>query len=81
MTGTGGHGGDGVSGAGAAAEGRLVAGDAPATELASEEAVGRCVEDLEKILTAAPPPGALLRLLSDIGVTVPLFRLYCFSKR
>ncbi|CAM9122010.1 unnamed protein product [Laminaria digitata] len=47
---------------------------------ASEEALGRCLEDLEKLLTAAPAPPALLRLLSGMGVTVPLFRLHCFCK-
>lgn len=47
----------------------------------SEEALGRCLEDLEKILTAALAPPTLLRLLSDMGVTVPLFRMHCFCKR
>lgn len=51
-----------------------------ATEIASEEAVGRCVEDVEKLLFAAPAPPALMRLLSDMGVAVPLFRLHCFCK-
>lgn len=50
-------------------------------ELASEEAVGRCVEDLEKLLTAAPAPPALMGLLSDVRIAVPLFRLHCFCKK
>lgn len=48
--------------------------------LSEEEALGRCLEDLEKLLTAAPAPSALLGLLSSMGVAVPLFRLHCFCK-
>lgn len=46
-------------------------------EIASEEQIGRCLEDLEKLLTAAPPPPALLQSLSAMGLTVALFRLHC----
>lgn len=46
--------------------------------VSSEEMLGRCLEDLEKLLTAAPAPPALLSLLSEMGVSVPLFRLHCF---
>ncbi|CAM9440147.1 unnamed protein product [Ectocarpus sp. 12 AP-2014] len=46
--------------------------------VSSEEVLERCLEDLEKLLTAAPAPAALLDLLSGMGVTVPLFRLHCF---
>ncbi|CAN0475245.1 unnamed protein product, partial [Ectocarpus sp. 8 AP-2014] len=46
--------------------------------VSSEEALERCLEDLEKLLTAAPAPASLLGLLSGMGVTVPLFRLHCF---
>ncbi|CAM9321573.1 unnamed protein product [Ectocarpus fasciculatus] len=46
--------------------------------VSSEESLERCLEDLEKLLTAAPAPAALLGLLSGMGVTVPLFRLHCF---
>ncbi|CAM9294735.1 unnamed protein product [Scytosiphon promiscuus] len=46
--------------------------------VSSEEMLGRCLEDLEKLLTAAPAPPALLRELSAMGVPVPLFRLHCF---
>lgn len=49
-------------------------------EIASEEALGRCVEDLEKLLTAAPARPALLGLLSEMRILVPVFRLYCFCK-
>ncbi|CAM9364720.1 unnamed protein product [Ectocarpus sp. 4 AP-2014] len=45
--------------------------------VSSEEALERCLEDLEKLLTAALAPAALLGLLSGMGVTVPLFRLHC----
>lgn len=50
-------------------------------DLASEEDIGRCVEDLEKLLTAAPAPPALMGLLSEVDVAVPLFRLHCFCKK
>lgn len=46
--------------------------------VSSEERLDRCLEDLEKLLTAAPAPAALLGLLSQMGVAVPLFRLHCF---
>lgn len=46
--------------------------------VSSEERLDRCLEDLEKLLTAAPAPAALLGLLSRMGVAVPLFRLHCF---
>eukprot|EP00752_Nemacystus_decipiens_P002917 g2714.t1 len=46
--------------------------------VSSEEALERCLEDLEKLLTAAPPPATLLGLLSGMGVAVPLYRLHCF---
>ena len=46
--------------------------------VSSEEALERCLEDLEKLLTAAPAPATLLGLLSGMGVAVPLFRLHCF---
>lgn len=46
--------------------------------MSSEEALERCLENLEKLLTAAPAPAALLGLLSGMDVTVPLFRLHCF---
>lgn len=67
----------GAEGAGGGEEGVVEGGG---TAVASEEALGRCLEDLEKLLTAAPAPPALLRLLSGMGVTVPLFRLHCFCK-
>lgn len=53
---------------------------AAAVEAEKESALGRCLEDLEKLLTAAPAPAALLRLLSGMGVAVPLFKLHCFCK-
>lgn len=46
--------------------------------VSSEEALERCLEDLEKLLTAAPAPATLLGLLSGMGVAVPVFRLHCF---
>lgn len=57
-------------------------GEAESSAAASEKesALSRCLEDLEKLLTAAPAPAALLRLLSDMGVAVPLFKLHCFCK-
>lgn len=57
-------------------------GEAESSVEASEKesALGRCLEDLEKLLTAAPASAALLRLLSVMGVAVPLFKLHCFCK-
>lgn len=57
-------------------------GEAESSVAASEKenALGRCLEDLEKLLTAAPAPAPLLRLLSGMGVAVPLFKLHCFCK-
>ncbi len=46
--------------------------------LSDEEKLERCLEDLEKLLTAAPAPAPLLALLSGMGVAEPLFRLHCF---
>ncbi|CAM9425820.1 unnamed protein product, partial [Choristocarpus tenellus] len=51
------------------------------TEVVEEATLGRCLEDLEKLLTAAPPPPSMLGLFSRMRVTVPLFCLYCFCKR
>lgn len=66
--------GGGVSGVGGGWE-------AQGGDISSEEALGRGLEDLEKLLTAAPAPPPLLRLLSGLGVMVPLFRLHCFCKK
>lgn len=46
--------------------------------ISDEEKLERCLEDLEKLLTAAPAPATLLALLSGMGVAEPLFRLHCF---
>ncbi|CAN0240906.1 unnamed protein product [Pylaiella littoralis] len=78
-----GRGGDGTT-PGAAAGGEADGGGGGGGGIAkddiasSEERLDRCMEDLEKLLTAAPAPAALLGLLSRMGVTVPLFRLHCF---
>lgn len=77
--------GRGAGGAGSGEGGVVRSGEVGVVEgegaaVASEEALGGCLEDLEKLLTAAPAPPALLRLLSSMGVTVPLFRLHCFCK-